>query len=731
MDTHAGRHRPVATGTPGQEVFIDLVGPLPLGAERLKYCLTVEDSFTRHVWIFPIPNKEAQTVARVLIERYFAIFGIPHAIKSDNGREFVNNLMAEVADRLQLKQKTTPVYNPHSNGVERFHRTLNSMLRTYMDREDVNWPRALPAIMMAYNSKVHSVTQVTPHFATYGKEMAIPVDLIIAPPEQEKRTMNQHLEETLNRFRRIFAYMRKNQEATIRRSAGLYKGKILDLKRGDKVWYLCPRQVPGKPPKLTDTWLGPYKVVERLNDLVYRIRPATYEGPSITVHEQRLLKCTADMGTKTRIPQNLQIQDEGDELGEEIRPPGQERDEAPDDTIPVGVQGPAEEILDVPALRNDPPETDPIGFEEDADTTQQNLDDGVETHVSLEHDEIMPEPDPPEAPPPDGPPDPPPLTPPAATVGNAARQIEIEEPLELVPNPQEIQDNVVDEPIANSPQRPKRKPEDTGEEEGKRFAKPRVRVEVATRGTPVMKDKTEPKSTKSKPKGRGKRALSTDTSDNEPQAGPSGVQHHRTRLKRGETKEGGSKWTRAFMGRGFSSEDEAMDRIGALKDLEVLLSKDSDVPVRATDGSAAYDCWAAVTKEIPPRTTVRIPLRLRVAIPTGFFLLLLSRSGLASRGVTAEAGVIDSDYRGSVEAVLHNSNDKAFLVQRGQRICQGIFLQRLDAVFRRVEDLPAPDVAHHGFGSSGGAELDLDRSPGSACVHGEQHTGGGPPVALQ
>ena len=174
-----------------------------------------------------------------------------------------------------------------------------------------------------------------------------------------------------------------------------------------------------------------------------------------------------------------------------------------------------------------------------------------------------------------------------------------------------------------------------------------------------------------------------------------------------------------------------MDRIGALKDLEVLLSKDSDVPVRATDGSAAYDCWSAVTKEIPPRTTVRIPLRLRVAIPTGFFLLLLSRSGLASRGVTTEAGVIDSDYRGSVEAVLHNSNDKAFLVQRGQRICQGIFLQRLDAVFRRVEDLPAPDVAHHGFGSSGGAELDLDRSPGSACVHGEQHTGGGPPVALQ
>ena len=57
-----------------------------------QYLLTAEDSFSRYCHAYPIPNKEAKTVAKVLMDQHFSIFGLPDQLHSDNGKEFVNNL---------------------------------------------------------------------------------------------------------------------------------------------------------------------------------------------------------------------------------------------------------------------------------------------------------------------------------------------------------------------------------------------------------------------------------------------------------------------------------------------------------------------------------------------------------------------------------------------------------------------------------------------------------------
>ena len=78
--------------------------------------------------------------------------------------------------------------------------------------------------------------------------------------------------------------MRKNHEESIRRNAQLYHGDTKRYLIGDKVWYLCPRKVTAKPGKLTDQWLGPYKIIKRPAEVLYTIDPADYKGPTITVH---------------------------------------------------------------------------------------------------------------------------------------------------------------------------------------------------------------------------------------------------------------------------------------------------------------------------------------------------------------------------------------------------------------------------------------------------------------
>ena len=321
-------HKPARGGYPGEKLYIDLVGPLTETQDHKKYILTLEDQFTRFVQAYPIPNKESATVPQTLLDRYISVFGIPAAIHSDNGKEFTSKLWKELMDRLQIKKVYTPIYNPNSNLVERYHRTLNSMLRVIMHRDDTEWAIYSPTCTLAYNTKVHSSTQMTPYFAMFGRECRLPIDLIIPSPGARTENINEHVKNTLDRFRAIYTYIRKN----------------------DLVWYLCPRRVPGKTEKLTDLWLGPYKIKKKPAEVLLTLEPANYAGPQVTVHMGRVVPCKTLEFSKQRIPTRLATSAAADELGEEIRPP-QSDDSALDVRVPVQVPQPTYEIRDLPRER--------------------------------------------------------------------------------------------------------------------------------------------------------------------------------------------------------------------------------------------------------------------------------------------------------------------------------------------------------------------------------------------
>ena len=104
-------------------------------------------------------------------------------------------------------------------------------------------------------------------------------------------------------------------------------------------------------------------------------------------------------------------------------------------------------------------------------------------------------------------------------------------------------------------------------------------------------------------------------------------------------------------------------------------------------GSACYNLTAHSTVVVSAHGMAMVPLNRRMANPPGFFLLLLSRSGLAKKGLVNLGGVIEADYRGPVCTILVNSADEEFILKRGQRCCQGVFLPTHDAEFTRVDVL--------------------------------------------
>ena len=60
-----------------ERVAVDIAGPLPVTASGNKYICVAMDYFTKWPEAYAIPDQEAATMARVLVDNYFCRFGMP------------------------------------------------------------------------------------------------------------------------------------------------------------------------------------------------------------------------------------------------------------------------------------------------------------------------------------------------------------------------------------------------------------------------------------------------------------------------------------------------------------------------------------------------------------------------------------------------------------------------------------------------------------------------------
>lgn len=145
-------------------------------------------------------------------------------------------------------------------------------------------------------------------------------------------------------------------------------------------------------------------------------------------------------------------------------------------------------------------------------------------------------------------------------------------------------------------------------------------------------------------------------------------------------------------------------------DIKVKRTEDArhPLPQYATDGSANVDFYAHLTNEGYPVKIFKgdrklISLGVAMAIPKGFELRLSPRSGLAlKQGVTLTnaPGLIDSDYRGTIGAIVHNLGDETLVINDGDKICQGGFYEYFTGKFEEVDELDETE-RKGGFGSTG------------------------------
>lgn len=135
----------------------------------------------------------------------------------------------------------------------------------------------------------------------------------------------------------------------------------------------------------------------------------------------------------------------------------------------------------------------------------------------------------------------------------------------------------------------------------------------------------------------------------------------------------------------------------------VKLSENASVPVKKSRDDAGYDLKSAIDYSLYPGEIRIIPTDISIALAKGTFGMVVSRSGLASKGIVVNnaPGIIDCNYRGNCGVILRNQTDDIFNISKGDRIAQLLVMPYFNVDWDEVPELDETSRGTGGFGSSG------------------------------
>ncbi|KAJ8962666.1 hypothetical protein NQ318_001060 [Aromia moschata] len=141
----------------------------------------------------------------------------------------------------------------------------------------------------AYRSSVHETTGQTPASIVMGRELRLPCDLKFGCTPGDDVAGEDYVSTLRQRMDDIHERVRSNIQGASNRMKETYDINANDgrYQPGNQVWLYNPQRRRGLSPKLQSSWEGPYEVVTRINDVVYRIQKLPRGKPRV-VHFNRL-----------------------------------------------------------------------------------------------------------------------------------------------------------------------------------------------------------------------------------------------------------------------------------------------------------------------------------------------------------------------------------------------------------------------------------------------------------
>ena len=263
-------------GSPGERLEMDIMGPFSETDNGNQYLLVIGDLFTKFCIAIPLPDTTAVTVAEAFVSHWISYFGVSFELHTDKASYFQGKVFTEVCNILGLDKTRTTSFRPMSDGfVERVNQSVNNMLNCVIVDSPFSWDLLIKMCVLAYNSSIQESTGETPSMMMLGREMKLPVDLVlpcIHNPESKYHTNAEYVLDFQNRLQKVHENARSNMQKSALKQQHWYNNRLKenDFSPGSLVYYNSP--IKGQSPKESYyKWKGPYVVVDKLSSAVYKI----------------------------------------------------------------------------------------------------------------------------------------------------------------------------------------------------------------------------------------------------------------------------------------------------------------------------------------------------------------------------------------------------------------------------------------------------------------------------
>ena len=241
--------------TPWEHVQVDICGELHGVPQHQRFLVVAYDLHSKWPEVITTGSVTTRVVTDFLAS-LFARWGVPNAITTDNGPQFISAEFAAFVEDKGIRHVRTAFYHPEANGgVERLNQTLKNGIRAHL-ADGLPFLAALLSTLLHYRATPHSTTGSSPALLMMGRELRLPLDRLRPPGVAAPAATPHQSNRIADRQRRM------KQRFDKRRRVRPPPFTVLD-------WVRVRR--PSRHHKLLSFWSMPMQVTDQLGPATFRL----------------------------------------------------------------------------------------------------------------------------------------------------------------------------------------------------------------------------------------------------------------------------------------------------------------------------------------------------------------------------------------------------------------------------------------------------------------------------
>ena len=259
-----------------EHLSMDFITGLPLTAEGHDAIMVVVDRLSKMAHFIPTTAKAtANETADLFVKEILRLHGVPQTIVSDRDPRFISKFWEAFTKRLDIKRCLSSSFHPQSDGqTERTNQTIERMLRTFIQTDQSQWERLLPALELAFNTTPNASTGLSPFQVITGENPRTgkSYELLTyykTPPMQKQFKMW-----VARAIKHLACAQRKQQKY-----ANAHRREVT-YQVGDQVWLATSHLPTEGCRKFKERFIGPFPVVEVISPVAYKLELP----PTINTH---------------------------------------------------------------------------------------------------------------------------------------------------------------------------------------------------------------------------------------------------------------------------------------------------------------------------------------------------------------------------------------------------------------------------------------------------------------